>query len=107
MVTDTKPKREAILIALHADGYIETFASKSVDIKFVDIPHCPGRESLAEDYVEQSLPHVYRKLFYPGYVRGHAMHRPLTPSTIAEADAVTSFVKGLNGLSLNQNAGAA
>ncbi len=96
--TVKRPPREAVLIALHGDGYVEAFAAKNVDIKIVSVPHCPGNEILAEDTVERTLRHRYRDLYWPVNVRASAMHRPLLPSTMARAVVVRDCLSSINTL---------
>ncbi len=96
MISHERPKREAVLIALHGDGYVEAYAERNVDVRIVTVSHCPGAEALAEDTTELMLQHRYRQLYWPAKVRASAMHRPLLPSTIARSLVVRDCLTSLN-----------
>ena len=94
----TALKREAVLIALHSDGFIEAFGEKNVDVRIASVPHCPSSEILAEDAFELLLPHRYRRLFWPVKIRATAMHRPLLSSTMARSIVVRDCITSLNDI---------
>ena len=98
MSTPPRSKREAVLIALHGDGFVEVFGEKNVDVKIMNVPHCPGSEILAEDTFELMLRHRYRQLYWPNKVRASAMHRPLLPTTMAAARQAKNDIATLNRL---------
>lgn len=91
------PKREQVLICLHADQFVEVFAEKHIDVKIVSVPDCPGSEALAEDTLELMLPQRWRRLYWPAKVRAVAMHRPLKPSTVMDAICVQRLVREIGG----------
>ena len=101
MSTPPRSKREAVLIALHGDGFVEVFGEKNVDVKIMNVPHCPGSEILAEDTFELMLRHRYRQLYWPNKVRASAMHCPLLPSTMARSIVVRDCLTSLNVLMEN------
>ena len=58
----------------------------------------PDMEVMAEDYLEESLPPVWRSLYFPGYCRASAMLRPLLPTEIQDSKVVAELLKTLNSI---------
>lgn len=80
-----RPAREAVLIVVCGDHWIEAYAEKNVDVQIVFKPHVdtPEGEIAAEQYLEANLPTRYRKLFWPGKRRAADLVRVIRPSDIA------------------------
>ncbi|QDS97704.1 hypothetical protein [Adhaeretor mobilis] len=93
-------QRQHVLIVAHADGYLEVFGEKNLDIRISNIPLAHSREAerIAEDALELSLPRCYRQLYFPGKRRATATLMPLLPSTMARAKAVKRTIRQLNQL---------
>ena len=94
----TRPKREAVLVVGHSDGWIQVFAEKSVDVRIEMLPHSitPEAEVLAEEYVGLSLPKRYRDVYWPSMQRAADMMRLVLPSDIARRDWELDFLKALD-----------
>jgi len=93
-----RPKREQVLIVLHADGHVEAFAAKTTDVRIARCPVSFNDEMaiLAEDWLEQTLPWRWRHLFFPGNVRATANARSLLPSRLAKAQWIRKLIKALS-----------
>jgi len=98
--TKKRPQREAVLVVLHADNFVEVFAEKTVNVRIVRCPEssCDKMHTTAEDIVEWQLPLYWRKLYFPGKVRATANARPLLPSVMAKAEQATDDIAVLNKL---------
>ena len=99
----TSPRRqpqEKVLIVGHADGYLELFGPEHITAKIVRCPVAfnAEMETMAEDFLELSLPPVWRSLFFPGYCRASAMLRPLLPTEIQDSKVVAELLKTLNSI---------
>jgi hypothetical protein len=90
-------QREAVLILVHGDGWIEAFAERHVDCRIVMVPFVgtPEGEILAEKYVEQNIPWRYRDLYVPGNRRRACRARRILPSDIAYRDWELEFLRSL------------
>jgi len=95
-----RPPREAVLIVLHADNFVEVFGKKNVNVRIVRCPasFSDGMAIVAEDVVERMLPHYWRKLYFPANVRATANARPLFPSVMAGAKQAETDIAVLNKL---------
>ena len=94
----TRPKREAVLIVVHSDGWIQVFAEKHVDVRIEMLPHSvtPEAEILAEDYLGSSLPKRYRDVYWPGLQRAADLFRPVLPSDIAQRNWELDLLKTID-----------
>ena len=94
----TRPKREAVLVVVQSDGWIQVFAEKSVDVRIEMLPNSitPEAEVLAEEYVGLSLPKQYRDVYWPSMQRAADMMRFVLPSDIARRDWELDFLKALD-----------
>ena len=83
----SRPSRQAVLVAIHADGYLEAFAGKSVDVRFVRIPQAHSRfgEQVAEACFELMLPRRYRDLWRCDLLRSNGTTYPLTAQSALDA----------------------
>ena len=95
------PPRQAVLVAVHPDGFLEAFANKSVDVRFVRMPVAHSRESecLAEDCFELMLPPRYRDLWRRDLLRANGTTYPLTAQSALDALAAKDCIGALNQLS--------
>ena len=96
--TKKRPQREAVLIVMHADNYVEVFGEKHVNVRVVRCPAASSDKShiTAEDVVERQLPRYWRKLYFPSNVRATANARPLLPSTLSRAMQAKDDIATLN-----------
>lgn len=92
--------RQAVLLVLSPDGYLELFADSNVDVRVERLPVAQARaaEVMGEDYLEATLPRRYRELYWPGKRRATAIVRPLRPSTIDAANRAERTMRELNEL---------
>lgn len=88
---DTKPRakqeRAKVLVCLHGDGYVETFAEQGTDVFVVNVPYAGDSaeaQRLAEQYVTLTIPRTYRQLLAPGMIRAAENHRLVLPSDIQQ-----------------------
>jgi len=102
-----KVQRSQVLILLHADGYVEVYGPKNLDVVTRIVPKMvtPAGEILAEEWIERSLPLRYRKLYGADCIRTTARIREIKPSDIAEVKAVREFFRALE--SINAMVGSA
>jgi len=89
--------REPVLIVCHGDGYVEAFASKTVDVRIVQLPSvAPRNEPLAEQYLEEALPRRYRALHFPNLLRAADMVRRVTVADLVKRHFDLAILAGLN-----------
>lgn len=83
-----RPPREAVLILLHGDGYLEAFAEKHVDIHVAHVPWSPHKlgERVAEAYLEAKLPRRYADLHFANRLRATENWRRITLFDIARTN---------------------
>lgn len=94
------PPRQAVLIAIHTDGYLEAFADKSVDVRFermLDF-NTPAGELLAEECFDMLLPRRYRDLWRRDCLRANGTTDLLRPQAVLDALAVKDCVAALEPL---------
>jgi hypothetical protein len=104
----TRPtRREAVLILAHADGWLEAFADKHVDVRIAIMPamKTPEGELAAERYVESSLPRRYRDVYWPGNRRAADMLRVVRPSDIAWREYDLDLLRAIQQLGNAQEEG--
>ena len=67
----TYQPREAVLVVMHADGWVEVFAEKNVVVHIATFPcvYSAKVANAAEQYVELMMPWRYRKLYWPVKLR--------------------------------------
>jgi len=91
--------RHKVLVVLHADGTVEAFADREhIDVKTVVMPHAPGGEILAEEYMELMLPRVYREIYFPLNRRAVDSVRTVLPSQIVQQQLDKQFLSILTEL---------
>lgn len=95
-----RPSRERVLIVSHPDGHLEVFAEKNVIVRIERVPvaHSRDAERIAEDFLERSLPPVWRDMYFPGNRRATGTATPLFPSKIRDANQIERLLDSLNGL---------
>jgi hypothetical protein len=93
-----KRQREALLIVLHGDGYVQAFSEKHIDVRIAVCPYMesPEGEILAEEFLELSLPWRYRELYWPGNLRAMGIACEARPSEIAYADWQLEMIQTLD-----------
>ena len=76
----SRPKRQAVVVAAHPDGFVEIFANQNIDVRIVRIPvaHTRAGEILAEQCAELMLPRRYRDLWRRDHLRAVGTIPPLT-----------------------------
>ena len=81
------PRRQAVLIAVHPDGYIEVFGDKSIDVKIARFPvaETVRGELISEACFLLALPLRHRELFDRRLLRANGTARPLTPEVARAA----------------------
>jgi hypothetical protein len=95
-----RPRREPVLVLLHGDGWVEAYAERHVDVRMQVVPYAatPQGERLAEEYVDQTLPHRYRDVYWPGMRRAADMVRVILPIDIAQRNWELERLQALDGL---------
>jgi hypothetical protein len=91
------PRRQAVLISVASDGYIEAFADKNIDVKIQRIPAATSQfgERAAEACFEQLLPKRFRDLWRRDFLRANAISRPLTAEAALKALAALDFIAAM------------
>ncbi len=95
-----RPKRQPILILSHADGHLEAFAEKHLDVHIARVPAAFSSEVelAAEGAMELILPRRYRSLYRADMLRKNGSTRSLLPSVFADARQVKKDIVALNCL---------
>ncbi len=94
MIPQGRQRREPILIVTHGDGTFDVHA-ENLSVNIVKTPYLGGSYQFpqAEDYLEETLSPFWRKLYFPGLIKASGDTRPLTPSSIQEAEFVDSMLE--------------
>jgi len=81
----SRRQREPVLVVLNADGYVEVYAERHIDVHIATRPDTtsPEGEQLADEYMELCLPPRYREVYWPRNLRASEMVRTVTPEDIA------------------------
>lgn len=101
MAKDAKqppPKRQAVLVLIHADGLTEVYGDRTIDAAVVNVPDCPGHEAMAEDVAELLLPARYRALYRADRLRATGIARKLSPSALLAARQTAVDIERLNAI---------
>ena len=100
MVQDdiNRPKRQAVVVVAHVDGFVEIFANQNIDVRIVRIPvaHTRAGEILAEQCAELMLPRRYRDLWRRDHLRAVGTAKPLTAQAALDSLAAKDCVAALN-----------
>ena len=93
----TTPKRHAVSIVIHSDGYLEAYVEKNVDVRFVRVPvaHTRRGELIAEDCARMMMPRRYSELWRADYLRANTLTAPLTAETALNALAAKDCIATL------------
>lgn len=95
---DNKPRmRQAVLVAVHGDGYLEVFANQNIDVRIVRMPvaHTLRGEQIAEDCFELMLPRRWRDIWRRDHLRSNGSTAPLTAEAALKALAARDCIAGL------------
>lgn len=89
--------REKVLVLLNADGFVECFASKQVDIHVTNVPQAstPAAEIAAQEYVGLTIPRSYRDVYWPSYRRAAELMRTITATDIMRRDADVELLQSI------------
>ncbi len=100
-------QREAVLILSHGDGWLEAFAQKHVDVRIEMVPYMttPAGKTLAEEYVELSIPKQYRDVYWPNLRRAADIMRIVRPSDIAWREYNLELLRAIEQLGNQQEEG--
>jgi hypothetical protein len=92
--------RIAVLVISGADGAIEAFAERGVDVHFCRVPAAFSRaaEEQAEEVAELLIPRRFRDLWRRDRLRAVGTTRPLLPSVLARSLAVDELIGAFNGM---------
>lgn len=92
------PPRQAVLVVVHTDGYLEAFADKSVDVRFARMLEfdTPAGEDFAEQCFEMLLPRRYRDLWRRDFLRANGTTDLLRPQAVADALAARDCLATLD-----------
>lgn len=93
-------QRWQVLNLLHADGFVQTFAPKYIDVRNIIVPAMKTAEgeAWAEYFIEQSLPPKFRNLYGMDCLRATGQCREIAPSDIAQVKAVREFFRALEDI---------
>ena len=99
--------REAVLVVLHDDGWIEAYAERHVDVRIITMPHMttPEGERLADEYLGLTLPKRYRDLFWPSNRRAADLVRVITMQDIAQQKWEMEMMKTLDNITARNRKG--
>lgn len=95
--------RQAVLVLCHADGWIEVFADRQhVDARIVMVPTAEGddrnRDEIAsEEFIERTLPHRYREVYFPLNRRAADMPRRVTFDGLARTEWEVEVLRAIQG----------
>jgi hypothetical protein len=94
------PRRQAVLVAAYADGFLEVFAEMTVDVHIARVPMAHSREGeiIAEDCFELAMPRRFRQLFRRDRLRANGTARPLAAETAHAALATRDVLAALTHL---------
>ncbi len=96
LARERKRKRK-VLIVCHPDNYLEVFGHYSLDVRFERVAQSqPENANKAIDIMNQQLPDNWKKVYWPGFLRGSEMLRPLTAGTICDAQYMRVMLAKLN-----------
>jgi hypothetical protein len=81
-----RPERKKVLVVLHSDGWVEAYSDKTVDVYITQRLHTEDDASvhLVDEYLERSLPKVYRRLYWPVKLRAVGQCRRVTPEAMLD-----------------------
>ncbi len=82
-----RPARQPLLVLSYADGHLEIFGEKNIDVHIARVPVATSAkaEIQAEEVAELLLPARYRELYRADLLRKNGATRPLLPSVLAAA----------------------
>ena len=91
---NNRPKRPAVLVVSHADGFIECFSDRDVDVKLARMPkgHSREAERQAEKVMLDRLPKRYSELYRADMKRTSGTTRPLYPSVIEAVEDARTMI---------------
>jgi hypothetical protein len=69
--------REKVLIVIHGDGYVQAYAERWIDVRFVELWPWEDEEDL-------ELPETFAAIHFPSKVRNSGMPRLTRPAGFAE-----------------------
>ena len=95
-------EREKVLVVLHADGYVEVFAGRHVDVRIAQLldVHLDD-EPLAEEYLEVSVPACYRDLYWPSRLRAMGMVERISPQQELDAQRAVAAIRELRAIGVS------
>jgi len=95
-----QPLRQAVLVLSHADGFLEVFAERHIDVHLARVPvaYTLEGEQIADDLLELMLLPRYRDLYRADRLRKTGTTRPLLPSVLAQVKTTREVFNVLNNL---------
>ncbi len=92
-----RPPRQAVLVVMHADGWVEAFAERNIDVYIVNKPHTGTTEGevLGEEYLDRTLPRRYGQLHFPVNQRAARQLEVTTPSDIQHRDTQLGILRDI------------
>ncbi|MCO6044143.1 hypothetical protein NG895_09505 [Aeoliella sp. ICT_H6.2] len=93
-----QPERHSVLVLIHADGWIEVFAERHVDVRIEMVPYTGtvSGEVLAEEYLDLTLSPRYRELHLPINCRAADKFRVVRPSDLLRREHELALLNGLD-----------
>ncbi|MCO6047951.1 hypothetical protein NG895_28950 [Aeoliella sp. ICT_H6.2] len=94
------PPRQAVLVLAHADGWLEAFAERNIDVLIVMVPTTGtvAGEVVAEEFLDQTLPLRYRDLHWPIKRRAADKLRIVRPSDLVRRQHDLALLQGLDAV---------
>ncbi len=93
------PQRQKVLVVLHADGFVEVFGERHVDVHIVNRLHVEDEDAsqanLLDAYHEGTMPWCYRQLYWPNKLRAVGLVEKRTPEKMLDTIWQLSILKGL------------
>lgn len=101
-IVSSIPPRVQLLCLVHHDGYIEFYCDNPrATVKTLIVPHATSQagEILADEWLQQVIPHYLKPIYGQDCLIGTAMVRDVTPDDIADTHRAINAVRFLQEVS--------
>ncbi len=103
--SEEKIQRQKAIVVIHPDGFIHVYGPDTLDVivRISPVVTCKRGEIAAEEYIEATLPRVYREFYWPNCIRVTGQIRRILPSDIANTKTLLQISKRLTAFMESQN----